>query len=52
MVTPEKPFNCAVMFPHDGQMMLDNIIVTHEKTLLYFTKDTDTVITAKPLAAA
>ena len=32
--------------PHDGPMMLDDVVVTETKTMCYFTQDLGTVITA------
>jgi len=42
------PFTCSQFAPHNGTLMLDDVIVTPRSTALYFTEDLGTVLGAKP----
>ena len=42
------PFKCSQHFPHDGAFMLDDVAVTPQATMFYFTMDEGNIITAKP----
>jgi len=41
------PFRCSQFAPYDGKFMLDDCVVTPKLTMLYFTEDLGTVITAR-----
>lgn len=45
-------FRCSQFAPHDGPMMLDDIVVTPKLTMFYFSEDLGTVITARQLGQA
>lgn len=45
-IAENQPFRCSKFAPHDGVLMLDDVVVTDKTTMLYFTKDLGTVIAA------
>jgi hypothetical protein len=49
IMTENIPFDCSKFAPHDGPFMLDNVVITASKTMLYFTEDLGTIIKANPI---
>lgn len=45
-VKDNQAIKCSDLNPHNGPMMLDDVVITAKTTMLMFTEDLGTVITA------